>query len=83
MLPATLLYIAIGLGSLTETPFIAFDLAKNMSQAKRIEWTKMTDDTGNVRFTITFYKMPILAELGFERTFVDKHNNCQTELKDK
>jgi hypothetical protein len=83
MLPAALLYIVIGLGSLTETPFIAFDLAKNMSQAKRIEWTKMTDDTGNVRFTITFYKMPILAELGFERTFVDKHNNCQTELKDK
>ena len=83
MLPAALLYIAIGLGSLTETPFIAFDLAKNMSQAKRIEWTKMTDDTGNVRFTITFYKMPILAELGFERIFVDKHNNCQTELKDK
>jgi hypothetical protein len=54
-----------------------------MSQAKRIEWTKMTDDAGNVRFTITFYEMPILAELGFERTFVDKHNNCQTELKDK
>jgi hypothetical protein len=54
-----------------------------MSQSKRIEWTKMSDDSGNVRFTITFYKMPILAELGFERTFVNKHNNCQTELKKK
>jgi hypothetical protein len=41
----------------------------------------MTDDAGNVRFTITFHKMPILAELGFERVFVDKHNNCQSELK--
>jgi hypothetical protein len=83
MLPALFLYLAMAFGSLTETPLIAHDLATNMSQAKRIEWTKMTDDTGNVRFTITFYKMPILAELGFERTFVDKHNNCQTELKDK
>ena len=81
MLPAILLYVGMLLGSLTETPFIAYDLAINMSQAKRIEWTKMTDDSGNVRFNITFYKMPILAELGFERTFVDKHNNCQSELK--
>lgn len=68
-------------GSLTETPFIAYDLATQMSQSQRIEWSKMTDDDNNVRFTITFYKMPILAELGFERVFVDKHNNCQSELK--
>jgi len=83
MLPAALLYLAMAFSSLTETPFIAYDLATNMSQSKRIEWTKMSDDSGNVRFTITFYKMPILAELGFERTFVNKHNNCQTELKKK
>ena len=68
-------------GSLTETPFIAYDLASQMSQSQRIEWSKMADDDNNVRFTITFYKMPILAELGFERVFVDKHNNCQSELK--
>jgi len=81
MLPATLLYLAMALGSLTETPFVAYDLAIHMSKAQRVEWTKMTDDSGNVRFTITFHKMPILAELGFERTFVDKHNNCQSELR--
>lgn len=81
MLPAALLYIAISLGSLTETPFIAYDLAKNMSRSERVEWTKMTDDSGNVRFTITFHKMPVLAELGFERSFVDKHNNCQSKIK--
>jgi len=81
MLPATLLYLAMALGSLTETPFVAYDLAIHMSKAQRVEWTKMTDDNGNVRFTITFHKMPILDELGFERTFVDKHNNCQSELK--
>ena len=69
------------LGSLTETPVIAYDLATHMSKSERLEWTKMTDDAGNVRFTITFHKMPILAELGFERVFVDKHNNCQSELK--
>jgi hypothetical protein len=81
MLPAALLYVAMALGSLTETPFIAYDLAKNMSRSERIEWTKMTDDSGNVRFTITFHKMPVLAELGFERGFVDKHNNCQSKIK--
>jgi hypothetical protein len=80
MLPAFFLYLAMTLGSLTETPFIAYDLATQMSQAKRIEWTKMTDDDGNVRFTITFHKMPIMAELGFERTFVDKHNCCQSKI---
>jgi hypothetical protein len=83
MLPAVFLYLSIAFGSLTETPFIAYDLAIHMSKAQRVEWTKMTDDSGNVRFTITFYRMPILAELGFERTFVNKHNNCQTELKNK
>jgi hypothetical protein len=81
MLPAILLYLAMICGSLTETPFIAYDLATHMSKAQRVEWTKMTDDSGNVRFTITFHKMPILDELGFERTFVDKHNNCQSEIK--
>jgi hypothetical protein len=81
MLPAALLYMAIIMGSLTETPFVAYDLATHMSKAERIEWTKMTDDQNNVRFTITFYKMPVLAELGFERTIVEKHENCQTKLK--
>jgi hypothetical protein len=81
MLPAALLYLAMVCGSLTETPFIAYDLATHMSRSQRVEWTKMTDDNGNVRFTITFHKMPILDELGFERTFVDKHNNCQSEIK--
>lgn len=81
MLPAALLYLAMALGSSTETPFVAYDLATHMSRSQRVEWTKMTDDTGNVRFTITFHKMPILDELGFERTFVDKHNNCQSKIK--
>jgi len=81
MLPAALLYMAIIMGSLTETPFVAYDLATHMSKAERIEWTKMIDDQNNVRFTITFYKMPVLAELGFERTIVEKHENCQTKLK--
>jgi hypothetical protein len=81
MLPAILLYVAMACSSFTETPFIAYDLAIHMSKAQRVEWTKMTDDSGNVRFTITFHKMPILAELGFERTLVDKHNNCQSELR--
>ena len=80
MLPALFLYLAMALGSLTETPFVAYDLANHMSKAQRVEWTKMTDDSGNVRFTITFHKIPIMSELGFERTFVDKHNCCQSNV---
>jgi hypothetical protein len=82
MLPAAFLYMAMFFSSFTETPFVAYDLAVNMSKAHRVEWTKMTDDDNNVRFTITFHKMPILAELGFERTFVDKHNRCQSKIKE-
>lgn len=81
MLPAVFLYLAMICGSLTETPFIAYDLATHMSRSQRVEWSKMTDDNGNVRFIITFHKIPVLDELGFERTFVDKHNNCQSEIK--
>lgn len=81
MLPAALLYLAMVCGSLTETPFIAYDLATQMSRSERVEWSKMTDNSGNVRFIITFHRMPVLAELGFERTFVDKHNNCQSKIK--
>ena len=71
----------MGLSSLTDTPFIAYDLATNMCQCQRIEWSKMMDDDGNVRFTITFHKMPIKAELGFEKT-LSKHRCCQSKIKD-
>lgn len=81
MLPAFLLYIAISLSSLTDTPFIAYDLATNMCQCQRIEWSKMVDDSGNVRFIITFHKMALKAELGFEKT-LSKHRCCQSYLKD-
>jgi hypothetical protein len=80
MLPTFLLYVAMGLSTLTETPFIAYDLATNMCQCQRIEWAKMTDDSGNVRFIITFHKMPIKAELGFEKT-LSKHKCCQSEIR--
>ena len=80
MIPAVLLYIAMGLSTLTETPFIAWDLSTNMCQCQRIEWSKMVDDENNVRFIITFHKMPIKAELGFERT-LSKHKCCQSKLR--
>ena len=80
MIVAFLLYVAMGLSTLTETPFIAYDLAINMGQCQRVEWTKMTDDENNVRFIITFHKMPLKAELGFEKTLT-KHRCCQSEIR--
>lgn len=71
----------MGLSTFTETPLIAYDLATNMSHCKRIEWTKMTDDESNVRFIITFHKMPLKAELGFERT-LNQHKCCKSILKE-
>ena len=80
MLPAFFLYIAMGLGTISETPFLAWDLATHMCQCYRIEWSKMTDDANNVKFTITFHKIPLKAELGFEKT-LSKHPCCQSSLK--
>ena len=80
MIPAIFLYTAMGLSTLTETPFIAWDLATNMCHCQRIEWSKMVDDQNNVRFIITFHKMNLRAELGFERT-LSKHKCCQTQLR--
>jgi hypothetical protein len=81
MIVAFMLYLGMVLSSCTETPFIAYDLAHNMSKCQRIEWSKMSDDNDNVRFVITFHKMPIMAELGFERTMVNKHNCCQSKIR--
>jgi len=81
MIAAFMLYLGMALSSCTETPFIAYDLAYNMSKCQRIEWSKMSDDNDNVRFVITFHKMPIMAELGFERTMVNKHNCCQSKIR--
>ncbi len=81
MIVAFMLYLGMALSSCTETPFIAYDLAHNMSKCQRIEWSKMSDDNGNIRFVITFHKMPIMAELGFERTMVNKHNCCQSKIR--
>jgi hypothetical protein len=81
MIAAFMLYLGMALSSCTETPFIAYDLALNMSKCQRIEWSKMSDDNDNVRFVITFHKMPIMAELGFERTMVNKHNCCQSKIR--
>jgi hypothetical protein len=80
MIPTILLYTAIALGSLTETPFIAWDLANHMSHCDRIEWSKMSDDDGSVRFIITFHKMGLKAERGFEKT-LSKHKCCKSEIK--
>jgi hypothetical protein len=80
MIPAFFLYIAMGLGTISETPFLAWDLATNMSRCHRIEWSKMTDDANNVKFIITFHKMSLRAELGFEKT-LSKHRCCQSEIR--
>ena len=80
MLPTFFLYLAIILASTTETPFIAWDLATNMSNCHRIEWVKMKDDDNNVKFIITFHNMQLKSELGFERT-LSKHRCCQTKIR--
>lgn len=67
----------MGASSLTETPFLAYELASNMAQCKKFDWTKMEDDENNVRYTITFQRMPFIAQLKFERTMVNQYNTKQ------
>lgn len=80
MIVSSFLLLAIALGSLTETPFIAYDLATNMCHCDRIEWTKMRDDDNNVKFVITFHNISIKSELGFQKA-LSKHRCCQSCLK--
>lgn len=80
MIVAILLYVSMALSTLSETPFIAWDIATQMSKCQRIEWSKMKDDDNNVKFIITFHKMPLSAELGFEKS-LSKHKCCQTQIR--
>jgi len=73
MIPSFLLFIAIAAGSITETPLLAIDLAKNISCCRCFDWTKMNDEDGNVRYTITFYKMPDIASSSFEKKLLQQH----------
>lgn len=79
MIPAIFLFIAMGASSLTETPFLAYELASNMTQCQKFDWTKMEDDQNNVRYTITFQRMSFIEQLKFERTLVNEYNSKQSK----
>jgi hypothetical protein len=79
MIPAIFLFIAMGASSLTETPVLAYELASNMTQCQKFDWTKMEDDENNVRYTITFKRMSLISQLKFERTMVNKYNSKQSK----
>lgn len=81
MIPSFLIFIAIAAGSITETPFLAVDLAKSISHCKCFDWTKMNDEDGNIRYTITFYKMPDFASSSFEKKLLQQHRkkNCSND----
>ena len=73
MIPAFFLFISIAASSVTETPFLAYDLAKSISSSSRFDWIKMEDEQGNVRYVITFYSMPNFANKNFEKTLLEQN----------
>lgn len=82
MVAAFLAFIAPFIGTISETPLFAYDLAVNIANAEKIEYVRMTDDDGNVRFMIDFYKFPIENEMNFERKLNHKNRAYYKIKKD-
>jgi len=73
MLVTILFAIFYNSSMLSETPFLAYELASSMSQCHKIDWVRMEDENHNIRYTITLHKVPDFAECTFENTLLKQH----------
>jgi hypothetical protein len=73
MIVAFLFFCAEIAASFTETPLLACELSFSMCNSQKIDWTKMEDDEGNVKYTITLYKFPKFFDKKFEKTLLEQN----------
>lgn len=73
MLVTILFTIFYASSTLSETPFLAYELASSMSQCHKIDWVKMEDDNNSIRYVITLYKIPDFAETKLDNTLLKQH----------
>lgn len=73
MIVAFLFFCVEIAASITETPFLAYDLASSMCHCQKIDWAKMEDEEGNIRYTITFYEFPKFFDKKFEKTLLEQN----------
>ena len=71
MIAALLLAMGIASSTITNTPFLAYDLATSMTHCSRIEYVKMEDDQKNIRYIITFHNLPQDASCRFESIMLE------------
>lgn len=82
MIAALLLAIGIASSTITQTPFLAYDLATSMTHCSRIEYIKMeNDDQKNVRYIITFHNLPKDASCRFESIMLEHFFKTDKEGK--
>jgi hypothetical protein len=62
---------------------LALKLAQDINSAHRVNWSKMTDDEGNVRYIINLEKMPTKNSLGLEQTLLKHHHRCESSLREE
>jgi hypothetical protein len=58
---------------LSETPFLAYELADSISKCHKIDWVRMEDENNNIRYIITLHQIPDFAKCNFENTLLKQH----------
>lgn len=59
--------------------FLSVKLAKDINKATRVEWSKMTDEQGNIRYVITL-EQPRDA-INLDDTLLRNHKKCESSTR--
>lgn len=59
--------------------FLSVNLAKDINKASRVEWQKMTDDQGNIRYIITLERPK--AKIDLDKTLLNSHKKCESSTR--
>lgn len=81
MIAALLLAMGIASSTITNTPFLAYDLATSMTHCSRIEYVKMEDDQKNIRYIITFHNLTQQGDCRFEGKLLEYFFKYDEESK--
>lgn len=60
---------------------LAIQLAADINSSSKVEWSKMTDDQGNVRYTINLYEIPFRNSLELDQTLLKSHNKVESSTR--
>lgn len=55
------------------------NLARDINKASRVEWSSMTDEQGNIRYTITLEQPK--GSIDLDKTLLHSHPKCESSTK--